>query len=167
MEGEAIDWHSVFDSYEVADWPAGLFYREVINTYPEAKVMITVRDPERWFESINGMLSQVRTLNLPVPRVRRVKRFIETYAINGLFEGKVDDKAYMINFFEKHIANVKALVPEDRLLVYSVTEGWEPLCDFLDVEVPPEPFPRLNTRAGFKELAMQLFSGGQKVNEPA
>ena len=158
MEGETIDWRAFFSGYKVADWPAGLFYRDIINAHPDAKVMLTVRDPEQWFESINGTLQQLNSFNLPIPLVRRVKRFLETYAINNFFGGKVEDKAYMMRFFQQHTEAVKALIPSERLLVYSVREGWGPLCDFLGVDAPQQPFPRLNKREGFRELAMSLFS---------
>ena len=158
MEGEPVDWRTFFAPYEVADWPAGLFYREIVNAHPEAKVMLTVRDPEAWFESIHSMLGNIRNLNLPFPQVRRVKRFLETYAINGMFEGKVGDKTHMVALFERHTEAVKAFVPAERLLVYDVREGWEPLCNFLEVRVPSQPFPRLNQREGSRELAARLFS---------
>ena len=158
MEGAKMDWRAFFAPYEVADWPVGLFYKEIIRAHPEAKVMLSVRDPEGWFESISGTLKQVRNLNLPIPQVQRIKNFLEVYAVNGLFKGKVNDKTFMMDFFERHTQEVKAFVGEENLLVYSVKEGWEPLCDFLDVPVPDEPFPRLNQRGGIRELVMKMFS---------
>lgn len=156
LSGETVDWHAFFAPYEVADWPAGLFYKEIIEAHPDAKVMLSVRDPKGWFESINGTLKQMKSLNLPIPQFRRVKRFLET-AMEGFFGGRADDKAHMVHFFEAHIEAVKAFVGEERLLVYNVKEGWEPLCNFLEVEVPAQPFPRLNQREGIKELATKLF----------
>lgn len=161
MEGKRVDWRAFFAGYEVADWPVGLFYEDIIRAHPEAKVMLSVRDPESWFESLSGTLKQARSLNLPIPQVRRIKRFLEVYAVNGLFEGKVDDKAFMMNFFERHIEAVKAFVGPENLLIYNVKEGWEPLCDFLEVGTPNEPFPRLNQRGGIKELVTKMFSRSQ------
>ena len=157
MDGGTVDWRTFFAGYEAADWPVGLFYKDIIRAHPEAKVMLSVRDAEGWFESISGTLKQARSLNLPIPQVKRVKRFLETYAVNGLFEGKADDKAFMMNFFEQHTQEVKAFVGPE-LLVYNVREGWEPLCSFLDVPVPDEPFPKLNQRGGLKELVGKMFS---------
>ena len=65
----------------------------------------------------------------------------------GTFDGRFEDKAYAIEVFERHNAEVKRRVPHDRLLVYEVKAGWEPLCEFLGVEEPDEPFPRLNDTA--------------------
>ena len=157
-KGEQVDWRAFFADYDVADWPAALLYRDIINAHPEAKVLLTVRDPEQWFESINGMGKQVQRLKLPIPRLRRIKRFVDRYALNGLFGGKADDRTHMIGFFEQYIEEIKAFVPEQRLLVYNVREGWDPLCDFLDVETPQQPFPRLNQRAGIRGLIMNTIS---------
>lgn len=157
LEGKTADWRAFFADYEVADWPVALSYRDIINAHPEAKVILTVRDPEQWFESMNGMLKQAFSINLPIPRLRRIRRFVDTYGINGIFEGKVDDKAHMMRLFERHIEDVKAFVPPERLLVYDVREGWEPLCDFLEVETPQEPFPRLNRREGVRQLIIRLL----------
>lgn len=162
MEGEEVDWRAFFAGYEVADWPVGLFYKDIIRAHPEAKVMLSVRDPEGWFESINGTLKQMQSFNLPIPQVRRVKRFLNVYAIEGLFEGKVDDKAFMVDFFERHTQGVKDFVGEENLLVYGVKEGWVPLCDFLEVEAPDEPFPRLNQRGGIRELAAKMFGSPKR-----
>ncbi len=61
----------------------------------------------------------------------------------------MDEKAYVLDVLEKHIAEVKRRVPPERLLVYDVKEGWEPLCAFLGIEVPDGPFPRLNDKETF------------------
>ena len=157
LEGEEVDWRAFFADYDVADWPVAFLYRDIINAHPGAKVLLTVRDPEQWFESMNGMVKQVKSIKLPIPRLRRIERFMDTYGFNGFFEGK-DDKAHMIRIFEQHIEEVKAFVPEERLLVVNVREGWEPLCDFLDVETPQQPFPRLNKRQGIRGLVMNVIS---------
>lgn len=71
--------------------------------------------------------------------------------MDGLFEGKRHDREYMIGRFNAWNEEVKATVPNDRLLVFEVAEGWDPLCDFLDVAVPDEPFPRSNAAGSFQE----------------
>lgn len=158
LQGQAVDWRAFFAKYEVADFPAALFYKEIINAHPEAKVMISVRDPEKWFASASGMLDQLDSINLPIPHVQRVKRFMNTYAVNGLFEGRAKDKEFMVQFFEKHVEGVKQFVPADRLLIYNVIEGWQPLCDFMGVAVPQQPFPHENSGSGFKEFATKLLA---------
>lgn len=165
MKGEKVDWHVFFAPYAVADWPAAFFYRDIIRAHPEAKVMVSVRDPEGWFGSTQGILKQVRSINLPLPQVRRAKAFLEA-GIDTFFEGKAEDKAYMMDFFERHTESVKAYVKTNRgaenVLVYDVREGWEPLCAFLEVEVPKQPYPRLNQRESFRELATKLFTSSPR-----
>lgn len=157
MEGEPVDWRTFFAEYDVADWPAAFIYKELIADHPDAKVMLTVRDPEAWFESVTGQLQTLQRMRLPIPHFRRVKRFVTIHGINGLFGGKVDDKEHMIAMFHRHTETVKAHVGEENLLVYDVREGWEPLCDFLECEVPSLDFPRLNTQGGFREMLTRLM----------
>ena len=58
--------------------------------------------------------------------------------------------------YDGHNDEVKALIPKEQLLVYDVREGWEPLCKFLDVAVPDEPFPRLNDSQAMKSICRYL-----------
>jgi hypothetical protein len=98
-------------------------------------------------------------INLPIPIVKRIQNFILKYPIEKLFQGRIDDRVFMVQFFQQYVEDVRACVPADQLLVYSVTEGWEPLCEFLGIEVPDQPFPRVNTRGGFKDMVMKAVSG--------
>lgn len=149
--GETIDWRSFLADYRACvDWPACTFYRELMDAFPDAKVLLSVRDPERWYESAR---ETIYTLNAITPRwLRQVAPPLR--AILGtaqpiwdkVFDGRFHDKAHAIAVFEAHVAEVKRVVPPERLLVYEVTQGWEPLCEFLGVPVPDEPFPRLNDR---------------------
>ena len=159
LQGKEVDWRSYFDKYQVLDWPAGLFYRDIINAHPDAKVLLTVRDPEEWAASMQGMLRQLMSFNLPIPHLRRVKRFMQASILDGLFEGKIEDTEFMVQFFHKHVDEVKAFVPADRLLIYQASDGWEPLCAFLGMDVPDEPYPSLNRQEGFQGLLRRLFIG--------
>jgi hypothetical protein len=98
-KGEEVNWVEIFAGYEVADWPAALFFKQIINAHPDAKVMITVRDPEGWYDSIHGMLSQFMRLNLPFRKFKQFKDFMQKYAFEELFDGKFDDREAMIGFF--------------------------------------------------------------------
>ena len=64
---------------------------------------------------------------------------------NRELEGKIEDREAAIGIFRRHLATVKASIPPERLLTFEAGDGWQPLCDFLDVPVPDEPFPRTNT----------------------
>ena len=78
----------------------------------------------------------------------------------------LQDKHTAIADFKRHIEDVRGYVPSHRLLVYEVRQGWQPLCDFLEVHLPNEPFPRLNDAEAFKEL-MEQYSPHQPTDPPA
>jgi hypothetical protein len=159
-ECETVDWHSVLDRYQAAvDWPVCAFYKELMEAYPEAKVLLTVRDPERWYESAAATIHNVqhRFSKLPrvmkrfLPAMAKVGQMISAVVWDGTFHGKFQDKDEAIAIFNRHNEEVQRYVPAERLLVYSVKEGWGPLCAFLGVEVPADkPFPHLNDRGSFE-----------------
>jgi Sulfotransferase domain len=158
-EGEPVDWHSVLDQYQAAvDWPVCAFYKELMEEYPEAKVLLTVRDPERWYESTAATIHNVQRRFSKVPRfmkrflpaISNVGQMIQAVVWDGTFHGNFVNKDQAISIFNRHIEEVQRYVPAERLLVYTVKEGWEPLCAFLGVEVPADkPFPHLNDRENF------------------
>jgi hypothetical protein len=147
MEGKSdMDWHSLFAGYDATtDFPACLSYRELMATFPEARVILTVRDPEKWWQSFAKLAhwhdTVIERLTF-LPRFRlfqRLERNVERVAF-----GSVIEHENCIARFNQHNEAVKAAVPPDRLLVFEVKEGWEPLCKFLGVPVPDEPFPHIN-----------------------
>ena len=160
--GEPVDWEGVLGAYEAAvDWPACTFYEELMERHPEAKVLLSVRDPERWYDSTRNTIYELSKITARSPMFRaifavssllstgRPSRGSLAYEIiwDGTFDGRFEDKAYAIKVFERHTEEVKRRVPPEQLLVYEVGQGWGPLCEFLGVEVPEEPFPRLNDAA--------------------
>lgn len=144
-----IDWQTFFREYEAtADAPACFYLKELLQEFPEAKVILTVRDAEQWYESIMMLVrlsSRVRPLGYVIPKLGRYLDL--TFAILDKFMPgyETHDKGVLIQIFDEHSAAVKRLVPQDRLLVFQVKEGWEPLCTFLGCEIPQDmPFPHLN-----------------------
>ena len=105
----------------------------MMRRYPEAKVVLTVRDPDRWYESARQTIYYVRHA---FPRwmpifFRRMKDFhsmLDRLVWDGMFEGRFEDRAFAIEVFNRYNEEVRRVVPPDRLLVYEVREGWEPLC---------------------------------------
>ncbi len=158
--GESHDLAAVMAGYEATvDWPACAFWRELMEVFPEAKVLLSVRPPERWFASFDETIRQV--LLRPAPEgieLPEVFHDLMTMATNVVslrsfgpgFESMGRDE--ILAAYERHNAEVRAGVPTDRLLEFDVAEGWEPLCAFLDVPVPDEPFPNMNDRAQFRAL---------------
>jgi hypothetical protein len=159
--GETTNWREVFKDYQATvDWPACTFYKELMEIYPYAKVLLTVRDPENWYESVQSTIYQTASWTPPPlyrlffrlfrPSVPQTMHMIQTLVWEGTFDGNFKDKQYAIEVFNRHIEEVKKYVSPERLLVYNVKEGWEPLCAFLGVEVPKDkPFPHLNERTDF------------------
>jgi len=163
--GEPVDWEAFLADYQATvDWPGCAFYKELMLVYPEAKVLLTVRDFDKWYESVLATIYEVsrRFAQMRKAPVRsffirrvfagrmRVARMINDLIWEKTFGGNFADKAHALAVFNQHIEEVERLVPADRLLVYNVKEGWGPLCAFLDVAVPTDkPFPHLNERASF------------------
>jgi hypothetical protein len=146
--GAPADWNTVFAGYQAAvDWPACSFYKELMQAYPQAKVLLTVRDPEKWYKSVLSTIYQVSHRD---PTISVHRHMVDTLIWQGTFDGKIEQKDYAIAVFLQHIEEVKQQVPAEKLLVYDVKEGWEPLCAFLGVEAPTDrPFPHLNDRDNF------------------
>lgn len=155
-QGKTINWEELFQGYRaVVDWPACTFYQTLIQQYPDAKVVLTVRDPERWYESALSTIYKVPDVQKSMwagnPIMQHVSLMIDNIIWNGTFHRKFEDKSYAIAIFNQHIAQVKQTVSPERLLVYEVKEGWEPLCQFLNVPVPQDKsFPHLNDTAEFR-----------------
>lgn len=154
IEEKEPSWSALFDGYQATvDWPGCTYYKELMTAYPNAKILLSVRDSERWYESARDTIYQLShswflsLLKLLVPQARRLYAMNEKMIWQGTFHGKFNDQAYAIKIYEDHIAAVKAYVPPEKLLIYSVKEGWEPLCHFLEVDVPDTPFPHLNDKA--------------------
>ena len=160
--GEQVDWDGVLGDYGAAvDWPACTFYEELMERHPDAKVLLSVREPERWYESVRNTLYE---LSVVVPRhpLYRIGYTLVSLVVfrgsgnikladeiiwEGTFDGRFEDEAYATEVFERHNAEVRRHVPADRLLVYEVKQGWGPLCDFLGVKEPDELFPHTNDTA--------------------
>jgi hypothetical protein len=142
----APDWEAIYGPYTATvDWPGAAFWRELADAYPDAKVLLTERDPNDWFESYAATVAKpIREGGFGTwdDMVREV-------IVERDLEGKPDDRDALIDAFVRHNAAVRATIAPDRLLPFEVTHGWEPLCAFLDRPVPDEPFPNTNSRESF------------------
>lgn len=176
--GERVDWEGFFAGYGVAvDWPACAFYAELMEAFPEAVVVLTARDPERWYEStrntIYGMhrISSGRTPFRPAfalaglfaPGVTGIARLADEIVWKDTFDGQFEDRSHAIETFHRHNEEVRRHVPPERLLVYDVKEGWAPLCDFLGVEAPDRPFPHLNDTREMRRRLLALVATSAAV----
>jgi hypothetical protein len=176
--GERVDWEGFFSGYGVAvDWPACTFYWEIMEAFPGAPVILTIRDPDRWYESVRSTIYGIRTLSagrapmrlafalagLFAPGVTGIARLADEILWEGTFDGRFEDRSYAIETYKRHNAEARRQVPPERLLVYDVKEGWAPLCDFLGVEVPDQPFPHLNDTREMRRRLLGLVAASAAV----
>jgi hypothetical protein len=160
------DWEEIFgEANSTVDWPSARYYRELMERYPEAKVLLSVRDGSSWVRSMRETVwgifhgdsvihhvSEARSVLDPLwRRYTALMRRITWEPETGALAGETSSDAGLIAVMERWNEEVKTSVPADRLLVWDPREGWEPLCDFLEVEVPGEPLPRVNDTASFRE----------------
>jgi hypothetical protein len=158
------DWPAIFDGYgSTVDWPTATFYRELAEAYPDAKVILTERDPESWFASTQATIF---SRDLP-PDSEDPWTIMVGKVIGELFGRQLHDKQRAIGVYEAHNARVREVIPPERLLVYQVSEGWAPLCAFLDAPVPDAPMPKVNSTEEFQtKLAHELTDRAAASPEP-
>jgi hypothetical protein len=144
------DWQTIFDGYEsTVDWPTAGFFRELYEAYPSAKYVLTRRSPESWADSFGATIYQLlATIDQTPPEMHDWLNMSSAVIAKTGFPLGLDRDGLM-KAFAAHNEAVKQTIPADQLLVYEVKQGWEPLCKFLDVPVPAEPYPRTNDRAEF------------------
>ena len=152
--GEPVDWHDVFTGYNACvDWPSARFWREIWAAFPDAPVILTLRDPESWFASVQKTILPAMQSHFDMeegPHRRRAAMAYELI-VRQVFSERMDDIDYATGIYDAYVADVRRAVPADRLLEYTVGQGWEPLCAFLGVDVPDEPFPLTNTTEQFRK----------------
>lgn len=152
--GEPVDWAALFGRYRATvDWPGCLYYRELMEFYPAAKVVLTVRDADSWYDSVAHTLYSLKNAT-DSRRAARGDQQPVIYANriwDELFGGRFSDRQHTIDVYLRHNAEVVRTVPPDRLLVYQVSEGWPPLCALLGLEAPAQPFPRVNDTQAFRD----------------
>jgi len=153
------DWDAAFDGYvSTVDYPGCTYWRELVAKWPEAKVILTLRDPDSWFDSANETVLSPRMRNMLAQSP--IQAFMEA-TVSEDFGERIDDRAFMTDYFRRWNEAVIAEVPEDKLLVFQAKDGWEPLCEFLGVPVPPEPYPRVNSRESMNQRVMQQSQAAQ------
>ncbi|KAB2850621.1 MAG: hypothetical protein F9K44_04340 [Hyphomicrobiaceae bacterium] len=150
------NWTAAFEGYVSAvDWPTAAFWRELAAYYPGAKVILTTRSPDSWYRSYSETIHKLLSTIDEVPA--HMKPWFEMaigVTVKSGFGGKTS-RGDMIKVFEDHVDAVRTSIPRDRLLVFEVKDGWEPLCAFLGRPVPTSAFPRSNDREEFWELVQR------------
>lgn len=151
--GPEFPWQDIFKGYACAvDWPTARFWRPLLNRYPDAKCILTLRDASSWYRSARETIYEFSRTRAERddPASRKRVRMIFSIIWDGVFEGRFEDRDFAIATYLRHIEDVTAAVPEDRLLKYDVRDGWAPLCEFLGAKIPDEPFPHSNSAEEIK-----------------
>lgn len=139
------DWNAIFKGFRsTSDYPSASYWRELAAFYPDAKVVLTTRDPDSWFESVSETIFSEKLQSNAVgsPLGDMMKGVI----FDHFGDGDITDRTFMTGWYVKRNQEVIDTIPAERLLVFHPRMGWEPLCAFLGVAVPDVPFPRVNSR---------------------
>jgi hypothetical protein len=142
LRGETVDWDKVFAGFVAqVDFPGAAFWRELSVAFPDALVVLSTRPAEDWYRSAASTIFQLDDDHGSSP-------FRDLW--REWFGEASDDRAAMIAAYERHYAAVRGAIPADRLLEWTVADGWAPLCHRLGLPVPDDPFPWTNTAAQFR-----------------
>lgn len=150
--GGEVEWDDLLGNYPSGvDWPVSYFWEPLSHRYPEAKILLTVRPADEWYTSMTNTIFSTLGGKQPEGDDQKVWReMVDKIVIEDTFDNRSDDRAHCEAVFDRHTQKVKDTIPADRLIVYEVGSGWEPLCAGLGVPVPDVPFPKTNTTAEFQ-----------------
>ncbi len=151
--GETMNWDAVFEEYNACvDWPSAAFWREISDHFKSAKVLLSVRPAEDWIKSVHATIyaSLMKRGCDPAGPGRDRREMAFELIANQTFDGRLGDADYAKSVYEAHNAEVQRTIAPERLLTFDAAQGWAPLCAFLDVPVPDEPFPLTNTTSEFQ-----------------
>jgi hypothetical protein len=157
LDGARVDWVRLFAGYRAAlDWPVFVYFEELAETFPDALVLLTVRDPHSWYRSFHQTVysTLVAGRDWQNEAVQEWSHRRYEHNVERPFDGRFSDADYAIKVFREHNERVRRVIAPDRLLVYDLSDGWAPLCRALGVPIPEEPFPHVNTSREFQEAIL-------------
>lgn len=152
LDTGSCDWDALFDGYRASvDWPACTYWQALADYYPDSKVILSLRDPSSWFESVHKTIypSTLKALGAADAQIKQWAEWANSLIWENTFAGSINDKERAVDVFNANTEAVKNSIPADRLLVFEAAEGWKPLCEFLGCKVPEEPYPRVNSSEEF------------------
>ena len=158
----------LFDGFQATvDWPGAFFYRDLLELYPDAQVVLSVRDPDDWARSMRDTIWGVLYGDMLIHHLSSARACVDsrwrayTEMMREMWEqfGIVSDAESHMDAMSRSMRGyndeVQDFVPADQLLVWSIGDGWEPLCAFLGVPVPDQPFPRVNDTKEFGDRIVE------------
>lgn len=150
------EWDQLLGHVEaVTDFPAAVFVEELVQAYPDAKVVLTLRDFDAWYGSMQQTIMKQTYSTLATvmgwidPELFGEGNQMCRTGFDGLFDGDFEKNGKRA--FEGHYNLVRRVVPADNLLEWKPQDGWEPLCKFLGRPVPATPFPKANDKEVFRK----------------
>ncbi len=171
----ATDWAALFEGFNtVTDYPICLYYETLLEKYPDAKFVHTIRNPEKWYASVRETIYRGKPKNVKeglrlvynlirssdMRKVAPVFQYNDKVIWGNQFQNKFENKAFAIDTYLAHTERVKATIPKEKLLIFSVKDGWASLCDFLNLPVPETPFPQTHQRKNFNVKMDRLIMDG-------
>jgi hypothetical protein len=156
IAGKPVVWDEVFKGYRSqVDWPGAHVWRQLAAAYPAAKVIHSVRPEDVWWTSFSATIGKLLAMRKDMPAPPHIAAMfdaMEIAIVQQTFFCPVTDREGVLAAYRGRTEQVRAAIPRERLLVFDVTQGWEPLCAFLGVPVPKDPFPRKNSTEQFWQL---------------
>lgn len=167
FENSAVHrWETLFEGFDATlDFPGCMFYEELAERFPEAKIILNIRDPEDWFDSFNRLAKTSKRVSrlASFGRARQMTKMIDVM-FDKMFQAPIV-RQRCVDIFKRHNAKVREVIPADRLIVYRVTDGWRPLCKALGKRIPMTPFPHDNTLDEMSRRVRDIFAGHSDFRE--
>jgi hypothetical protein len=149
--GKPVNWDAVFEGFTASvDFPSCAYYEQLMAHYPEAKVVLSLRDPDTWFASASNTIFNSMDETTDPNSIQ--SQMLNKLILQDTFGGKHRDAEHAKAVFNAHNETVQRVVPKDRLLVFEAKMGWAPLCEFLGVPVPATDYPRTNSTDEFQAM---------------
>ncbi len=170
MNNNRVEWDTLFSDYHsIVDFPGCLYHKELAEYYPKSKVILSLRDAESWYDSVSstiysfdpGVALKLKMV-CSMPFSATARNLFKTIMLNNEsiwkrhFAGRFEEREYAIERYHTHIDDVKRNIASDRLLLHRAEDGWEPICAFLDKEVPSSPYPNANAQEDFHAHARDI-----------
>ena len=152
--GESINWDVLFKGFKASvDWPSCNLWREQLHHFADAKIILSVRDADCWYESIMNTIYPYskQLLESEDPQLSYSGKWAFEIIWDRIFDGRLNEREYVIDIFNQHNRSVINETPPDKLIVFEAKDGWEPLCEFLRVPIPNTLYPHTNTTHQFKD----------------
>jgi sulfotransferase family protein len=141
------DWHALLRDYRATvDWPSAAFWPEISAAFPDAVILLSVRDPASWWKSASS------TIFTTIARAPEPWRAMVMEMMRARFTPKLDDRDACLAAYDRWYADARARIPRDRLLEWRASDGWKPICERLGVAIPDEPFPHANKTEDFQAM---------------